>query len=71
MMFRTNVLLGVLMVTLGIGSLIFRRVLVRWHSAIFWPRPPSPEFTRLREAVQLGVGVVLLLFGLAFLFDFL
>ena len=67
MRFSADVSFGVLMIVLGIISLVFRRPLVRWHSALFWPRLASPQFTRVREIVQLVVGLVLLLFGLAFL----
>jgi len=64
-----EVVFGLFMLTLGAISVVFRRVLVRWHSALFWSnRPVSPEVTRRREVLQFIVGVILASFGIAFLF---
>lgn len=65
-----DVLFGLLMIVLGTISVVFRRSLVRWQSVLFWPRAASPQVRRLREIVQLVVGLILLLFGLTFVFVF-
>lgn len=67
MRFNAEGIFGVSMIVLGIGSLVFRRSLVRWHGALWGPHSSSPQVTRFREIVQLVVGLVLLLFGFAFL----